>query len=161
MDQTASLVEVHLGDLRWEDHQKGANRVAVVVADTALVEAADFRNEPALGHVVGRSAFEGKVHPSLAAYWGYLVVEVAAVNVGEVPVVVVVQVVELIHFVVVRHIEAVGQVEAHIYQVAAVAHRTFLVEDHVLLGRLDHILGLDPMVDLDIPVEKAGLLGCK
>ncbi len=47
MDQTASLVEVHLGDLRWEDHQTGANRVAVVVADTALVVAADFRNEPA------------------------------------------------------------------------------------------------------------------
>ena len=38
---------------------------AVVVADNVLVlAAADFRIALALDHVVVRSAFEGKVHPS-------------------------------------------------------------------------------------------------
>lgn len=82
-------------------------------------------------------------------------------NAGEVPVVVVVRAVELIHSVVVHHIEAAGQVEAQIDQVAAVARRMFSVEALVLLDRLGRILGLDPMVDPDSLVEKTDLLGCK
>lgn len=161
-DQMAFLEKVHLGscwDLRLEDHQQGANMVVVVVADNVLVVAADFRTEIALDQVVDRSAFEGKVHPSLAAYWGCLVVEVAAVDVDEVQVVVV-QVVERTHSVVVHHIEVVGQEEGHIDQVAAVAPRTFSEEDPILLDHLGHMVDLDPMVDLDSPVEKADLLGC-
>ncbi len=131
----------------------------VVVADNVLVVAVDFRIEIALDQVVDHSASEGKVHPSLAACWGFVVVVVAAVDIGEVQMVVVVQVVELIHSVAVHHIEVVGQEEGHIDQVAAVARRTFLEEAPALLGPLDHMVDLDPMVDLDSLAEKADLIG--
>jgi len=95
----------------------------------------------------------------LAAYWGSLGAWIAAVAVDE-ALVVVVQEGEMIHSVVVHHIEAVGQEEDHVDQVVLVAPQSVVEEVIVPLGRLEYILGLDPTVFLDSWEEKAGLIGC-